>query len=149
MICGTLGLELLDRDSVGGHSLERVEGVALEDIDQRFVVCNRGDPLEDFRRMQYADGRASLQVHRVSATSTRAWFISKIRIELLGGVVGRNLTHRKWQPTVIDDLDQKKSQRIAHFKAARSEHLTSLCFQKVVHTGSDYTAFHRYIVATL
>ena len=42
--------------------------------------------------MQYADGRANLQGYRASATSTRSWFISKIRIgsilfELLGGAV--------------------------------------------------------------
>ncbi len=104
--------------------------------------------------MQYADGRANLQGHRVSITSTRGWFISKIRIgsillELLGGAVARTLTHRKWQPTMIDDLDQKKSQRIAHFKAARSEHRAGLRFQKVVHTGSDDTAFHGYTVAPM
>ena len=124
----------------------------------------------------------------VSATSTRGWFISKIRIgpndssvfgerwsnqeyflgrtalrhqraiarlrlalhliELLGGGVARNLTHRKWQSTLIDDLDQKKSQRIAHFKAARSEYRAGLRFQKVVNTGSNNAAFHSYIVAT-
>jgi hypothetical protein len=125
----------------------------------------------------------------VSATSTRSWFISKIRIgpndssvfgerwsnqeyflsrttlrhqraiahlrlalhliELLGGGVARNLTHRKWQSTMIDDLDQKESQRSAHFKAARSEYRAGLRLQKVVHTGSDYAPFHGYIVATL
>jgi hypothetical protein len=107
---------------------------------------------------------------RVSATSTRAWFISKIRIfdrtalhdqrtiarmrialhlfALPGRSVVCRPTHRKWQPTMIDDLNQKKSQRIAHFKAARSEHLASLRFQKVVHAGSDDGALHSYIVAT-
>jgi hypothetical protein len=46
-------------------------------------------------------------------------------------------------------LAQKKSQRIAHFKAARSEHRAGLRFQKGVHTGSDYTAFRSYIVAPM
>jgi hypothetical protein len=80
--------------------------------------------------------------------------IARLRIalhlfELLGGGVACSLTHRKRQSTLIDDLDQKKPQCIAHFKAARSEHCACLCFQKVVYTGSDYTAFHGYIVATL
>ena len=93
-------------------------------------------------------------MHGVSETSTRGLVISKIRIgsilfELLGGGVACNLTHRKRQSTLIDDLDQKKSQRIAHFKAARSEHRAGLGFQKVVHTGSDYAAFHGYIVAPM
>ncbi|HWS66252.1 MAG TPA: hypothetical protein VN325_26110 [Steroidobacteraceae bacterium] len=102
--------------------------------------------LEDIQGMRYADARANLQMHRVSETSTRGSVISKIRIgsvlfELLGGGVARTLANRKWQPTLIDDLAQKKSRRIAHFKAARSEHRAGLRFQKVVHTGSDYMPF--------
>jgi hypothetical protein len=79
---------------------------------------------------------------------------SRLRIALqlfgpFGGTAACNLTHRKWQPTPIDDLDQKESQRIAHFKAARSEHRAGLRLQNVVDTGSDNAAFHGYIVATI
>jgi hypothetical protein len=152
---------------------ERIESEALGDIDQRLVVYKPGNSVSacvsatstrgrfiDKIRIGTNDSsvfrRATVEsgtfLDRIALRHERA--IARLRIALhlfglFGGTAACNLTHRKWQPTPIDDLDQKEPQRIAHFKAARSEHRAGLRLQNVVDTGSDNAAFHGYIVATI